>query len=75
MKKEIEDLKLEEAMTELEELVSVMQDGDIDLEDSVELYKRGMLLKKHCDNLLKETENKIEKITKNSDGEYETKKF
>lgn len=75
MEKEIAKLKFEEALSELEETVSQLQDGDIDLEESTRLYERGVLLKKHCDNLLNNTKMKVEKITKESNGNYKKEKF
>lgn len=75
MEKEISKLKFEEALSELEETVSQLQDGDVDLEESTKLYERGVLLKKHCDNLLNNTKMKVEKITKEANGTHKTEKF
>lgn len=73
--KEIKDLKFEEAMSELEEIVSELQNGDIDLDESTRLYERGNALKKHCDELLNDTKMKVEKISKDSEGNYKKEKF
>jgi exodeoxyribonuclease VII small subunit len=61
-------LTFEAAMRELEEIVSALEKGNIDLEKSIELYGRGEFLKKHCDVLLKNAEARIEKIVQGADG-------
>jgi len=61
-------LTFEAAMRELEEIVSALEKGNIDLEKSIELYGRGEFLKKHCDVLLKNAEARIEKIVQGAEG-------
>ena len=58
----------EAAMRELEEIVSTLEKGNVELEKSIALYARGELLKKHCEDLLKQAEAKIEKIVQGADG-------
>ncbi len=65
---DIAGLKFEQAMAELESIVSRLERGDIPLEDSITAYERGEALKKHCDQLLKSAEMRIEKITLGADG-------
>ena len=40
----------------------------LSLEESIVIYERGEALKKHCDDLLKRAEARIEKITFGADG-------
>ena len=47
---------------ELEEIVDKLESGEVDLEKSVELYQKGMELKKICDDKLKKVELQIKKI-------------
>ncbi len=61
-------LSFEAAMKELETIVERLEKGTVDLEESIKLYERGELLKRHCDTLLKSAEARIEKITLNADG-------
>ncbi|RFB80098.1 exodeoxyribonuclease VII small subunit [Methylovirgula sp. 4M-Z18] len=65
---DIASLKFEQAMAELESIVSRLERGDIPLEESITAYERGEALKKHCDQLLKSAEMRIEKITLGPDG-------
>ena len=48
------ELSFEESLKELENIVDQLESGDIDLEKSVKLYEKGMLLKKKCENNQKE---------------------
>ena len=56
------ELSFEESLKELENIVDQLESGDIDLEKSVKLYEKGMLLKKKCENKLKNVEMQIKKI-------------
>jgi len=58
----------EAAMRELEEIVTALEKGNVDLDKSIALYERGEHLKKHCDALLKNAEARIEKIVQGADG-------
>ena len=51
---DIEKLTFEEAMQELETIVSSLENGSIELEESIKQYTRGIKLKKHCEEKLKE---------------------
>ena len=62
------ELTFEAAMRELEEIVTALEKGNVDLEKSIELYARGEFLKKHCESLLKNAEARIEKIVQGADG-------
>ena len=66
--KEISKLSFEQAMTELEDVVAKLENGQAPLEDSIMLYERGNNLKKHCEQKLKEAEEKVSQITFSSDG-------
>lgn len=64
----VSEMSFETAMTELNEVVSKLERGDVALEDSIALYERGAKLKAHCEAKLKEAEEKVEKITVGPDG-------
>ncbi len=67
----IAEMSFEAALQELESIVAKLERGDVPLEQSIEIYERGELLKKHCDGLLKTAEQKIEKIRLSADGKPE----
>ena len=61
-------LSFETALAELESIVERLEAGKVDLEESIAIYERGEKLKKHCEQLLKSAEARIEKITLKADG-------
>lgn len=65
---DIAGLPFEKALTELEQIVTRLESGKVDLEQSIAIYERGEALKKHCEKLLKDAEARIEKITLKPDG-------
>ena len=72
---DITKLSFEEALEQLEEIVSKLEDGSINLEESIDEYTRGVHLKNHCEIKLKEATLKVEQITIDKDGKFSTKEF
>ena len=62
----INSLSFEEALEELENITESFEDGDSTLENAVNLYNRGVLLKKHCEKKLKEAKKKIDEVKINN---------
>ena len=60
---EINELKFEEGLKKLEELVTQLDDGDLSLEESISYYEIGIKLKSHCEKLIKTAELKILKVS------------
>ena len=58
----IAKMSFEEAMRELEAVVSKLDRGDVALEESIALYERGDALKKHCEKKLKAAQEKVDRI-------------
>ena len=67
--KDIEKLSFEEALAQLEKIVSQLESGNAELENSIDLYERGTALKAHCEARLKAAEAKVEKIRLSASGE------
>ncbi|MBX3506462.1 MAG: exodeoxyribonuclease VII small subunit [Parvibaculum sp.] len=67
--KDIEKLSFEEALAQLEKIVSQLESGNAELENSIDLYERGTALKAHCEARLKAAEAKVEKIRLTASGE------
>lgn len=65
---DIKNMKFEEALGALEDIVRNLESGDVSLEESIDIYTRGTQLKAHCEDKLKDASARIEKITKASDG-------
>jgi len=64
----IAEMSFEEAMRELERIVTQLDSGNVDLEASIKLYERGAALKSHCEAKLKAAEEKVAAITLDADG-------
>jgi len=64
----VDQLSFEAALKELEEIVGRLEQGEVDLEDSISLYERGQALKFHCETKLKAAEGRLEKIVIGSKG-------
>ena len=62
----INNLSFEEALEKLENITESFEDGDSTLENAVNLYNRGVLLKKHCEKKLKEAKKKIDEARVNN---------
>ena len=61
---DIDKLSFEEAIKELTNIVSKIEQGQIPLQNSLEQYEKGMALIKQCRTILQKAEERIEKITK-----------
>ncbi|NCC21293.1 MAG: exodeoxyribonuclease VII small subunit [Alphaproteobacteria bacterium] len=73
--KPIDQLSFEEALQELQSIVSDLETGKAPLEKSISDYERGVALRKHCEKKLHEAQSKIEKITVTEDGRLQTAPF
>ena len=65
---DIEVLPFERAIEELESIVKRLEDGKVPLEESVAIYERGEALKRHCEELLRKAEARVDKITLDAAG-------
>lgn len=65
--KKKKELTLEESFARLEELVERLEDRDVPLEESFQIYKEGMDLLKNCKEKIDTVEKKMKQI--NADGE------
>ena len=59
---DIQALPFEAALKQLEEIVTKLERGDVPLEESIAIYERGEALKKRCEALLAEAEERVERI-------------
>lgn len=63
------ELKFQEALEKLSNIVEKMEDKDLSLEDSLKLFQDGMELAALCNKQLDEAERKINIVLKGKDGE------
>lgn len=57
----------EEMMEELESIVQKLDNENVSLEESLDLYQRGMKLSASCEETLKNAENKVNELIKEED--------
>jgi exodeoxyribonuclease VII small subunit len=65
---DVKNLSFERAIEELETIVKRLEDGKVPLEESVAIYERGEALKRRCEELLRQAEARVEKITTDASG-------
>lgn len=65
---ENKELPFEAAMEKLEQIVSRLENGDVPLEQAIELYQEGMRLSRLCSQKLEQVEEKIQLLVE-EDGE------
>jgi exodeoxyribonuclease VII small subunit len=65
---EIEALSFEQALAELEGIVAKLESGQAPLEQSIQMYERGALLKAHCEKRLEAARLRVEKIVMGQGG-------
>lgn len=58
----MEGLKFEVALKRLEEIVSLIESGKLDLDDSLQLFEEGMKLSAFCQKELKKADAKIKHL-------------
>ena len=66
---DVKKLSFERAIEELETIVKRLEDGKVPLEESVTIYERGEQLKRRCDELLRQAEARVDKITTDANGQ------
>jgi exodeoxyribonuclease VII small subunit len=67
--KPVGEMSFEEAIREFEQVVTALDRGEVALEESIKLYKRGAELKARCEAKLKEAEEQVEQITLDASGQ------
>jgi exodeoxyribonuclease VII small subunit len=65
---DVKRLPFERAIEELETIVKRLEEGKVPLEESVTIYERGEALKRRCEELLRQAEARVEKITLDAAG-------
>lgn len=61
--------KYEDKITKLEKIVDELENGEIDLDDSINKYFEAIKLVKECDEKLKNIEDKVVKMFDSNDVE------
>ena len=72
---DIRKLSFEDAINELETIVRTLEGGKGKLDEAIDSYERGTLLRRHCESKLAEAQARIDKIVPAADGSAKTVPF
>jgi exodeoxyribonuclease VII small subunit len=69
------DLKFEDCLARLEQIVGALEAGNLPLEESLKVFEEGISLARHCSRYLDDAERRIEILVKDESGGATTKPF
>ena len=58
----------EDSLSELEELVGKLESGDLSLDKSLQQFKRGVELTRHCQGVLEQAQQTVEQLIDPADA-------
>lgn len=70
-----EEKGFEDHLSRLEEAVAKLEEGDLTLDESLELYEEGINAYRRCHEILEEATGKVEKLMESVEGELEREPF
>lgn len=71
MDKNKKKVSFEEAMQKLENVVSRLEEGNLSLDESLDEFKSGIELYKHCNGILNDIDGKVKQILVKEEGTIE----
>ncbi len=69
------DLKFEDCLARLEQIVGALETGNLPLEESLKVFEEGITLARHCSRYLDDAERRIELLVKDENGGTTSKPF
>jgi exodeoxyribonuclease VII small subunit len=69
------DLKFEDCLVRLEQIVTALETGNLPLEESLRVFEEGIALARRCARYLDEAERRIEMLVKDEHGVTVTTPF
>lgn len=60
MNEKLTEKTFEEALARLEEIIGELENGELNLEESLKLFEEGIALARHCNAKLDEAQGKVE---------------
>ena len=66
------DIKFEDALQRLEQIVDQLEAGKLGLEESLKVFEEGVGLARRCARYLDEAEKRIELLTRDESGTLKT---
>ena len=68
-------MNFEENVEQLEKVVQELENGNLNLEDSIKKFEEGMAISKKCNEILEEAEKKITVLINAKDEEIKEEEF
>ena len=62
------DLKFEDCLARLEQIVGALEAGNLPLEESLKVFEEGITLARHCSRYLDDAERRSEMLVKDDSG-------
>lgn len=75
MGEKITEKTFEEALVRLEQIIGELENGELNLEESLKLFEEGIALSRHCNLKLDEAQGKVELLLENDGGVAKTTEF
>ena len=69
------EMKFEDALKKLEDIIEELERGDLSLDDSLSKYEEGIKLSVICTKKLEHAKKKVESLIKTQDGKFTLKAF
>jgi exodeoxyribonuclease VII small subunit len=66
-------MRFEDALKRLEEIIALLEEGNVLLDESLKLYEEGQGLIKFCRDKLNKVESKVKELVQTREGEFELK--
>jgi len=68
-------IDFEQSLAQLETLVSSLEAGEMNLEESLKAFEKGIRITRECQDALKEAEQRVEMLTRNREGDITAAPF
>jgi exodeoxyribonuclease VII small subunit len=65
--KQIKSIDFEQQLSDLEDLVKSLESGELNLEESLKSFERGIAVARDCQAALKQAEQKVEVLMRKGD--------
>ena len=69
------DLKFEDCLARLEQIVIALEAGNLPLDESLKVFQEGVTLARQCSRYLDDAERRIEMVAKDETGATTTRPF
>ena len=69
------DLRFEDCLSRLEQIVSALEAGNLSLEESLKIFEEGIAMSRHCARYLEDAQRRIEILAKDEAGGMTTRPF